>query len=52
LTYQIKNMKLTLSIQSSCKNHVIQAYYQKIDFIEKTCPSYEEVDPKSTYGSR
>jgi len=31
-------MKLTLSIQGSCKNHVIQAYYQKIDFIEKTCP--------------
>jgi len=22
------------------KNHVIQAYYQKIDFIEKTCASY------------
>ena len=35
LTYQIKNMKLTLSIQSCCKNHVIQADYQKIDFIEK-----------------
>ena len=41
MTYQIKNMKLTLSIQSSCKNHVIQAYYKKFDFIEKTCPNYD-----------
>ena len=22
------------------KKHVIQVYYQKIDFIEKTCPSH------------
>jgi len=35
LTYQMKNMKLTLSIQGLAKNHVIQAYYQIIDFIEK-----------------
>jgi len=37
-------MKLTLSILSSCKNHVIQAYYQKTDFIEKTCRSNEYLD--------
>ena len=41
LTFQIKNTKLASCIQSYCKKHVIQAYYQKIDFIEKTCPNYD-----------
>ena len=36
LTFQIKSAKLTPCIQSFCKKHAIQAYYQKIDFIEKT----------------
>jgi len=36
LTYQIKNIKPRVL----AKNPVIQAYYQKIDFIEKTCASY------------
>ena len=42
------------------KNHVIQAYYQKIDFIEKACPSHhyyllgseESFFPSSTHASR
>jgi len=32
LTYEIKDMKLTLYFKSSSKKHVIKAYYEKIDF--------------------
>jgi len=35
-------MTRTLSIQISGKNHAIQTYYQKIDFIEKTYPIYHK----------
>jgi len=40
LTYQIKNMKRTLSIQSSCQKSRHSSLLPKNDFIDKTCRSY------------
>ena len=39
LTKQVNNTNLTLSIQSSSKKSHHSNLRQKIDFIEKTCPS-------------
>jgi len=38
LNYQIKNMKVTLSIPSSCKKSRHSSLLPKIDFVERTCP--------------
>jgi len=42
LTYQINNMKPTLSIQSSCRKTHHWSLLSKIDFIEKTCPNHHQ----------
>jgi len=39
LTYQIKSMKLTLSVQSSYNKSHHPSLLPKNDFIENTCPT-------------
>ena len=40
LSFKLKTRNLLLVYKVLAKKKVIQAYNQKIDFIEKTCPSY------------